>query len=160
MHRDFAQRLIEAGQLERAREELRLALTVDSSFPEIEDTRAEILGLDGQFDSALDVVSRYESRSGVSDAALRGYLLARAGRTVEATAILRELEREAKRERRLLSTDRARVLLGLGKPDSAIGLLSAGVEQHDAWELYSSWSQTIRSDPRFQAVLRRAGVAR
>ena len=121
-----------------------------------------IQGLDGQFDSALAALSRYESRSGVSNTALRGNLLARAGRTVEATAILRELEREAKREGRLLSTDRAMVLLGLGKPDSAIALLGAGVDRHEAWEFYGwRWQwQTIRSDPRFQAVLRRAGVAR
>lgn len=160
MHGDLAWRLLDAGQKGRAREEAGIAVAVDSGYPESEQTLAVIHALDGQYDSALAQLSRFESRSGKPVADMRGNFLARAGRTVEARAILRQLESEAKREGRPFGAGRAMVLLGLDEPDSAIALLGAGVEHHEKAEWYNWKWATIRADPRFQAVLRRAGVAR
>jgi TolB-like protein/Tfp pilus assembly protein PilF len=158
MHGDLGWSLLEAGQVDRARREVAVAMAVDSSYPESEEILAMIHAQTGQYDSALAEFTRYEARSGRQLPGLRGVLLAHMGRTAEARALLHEMERQAEREGDWDRGDRAELLLALGQADSALGVLKAAADRREWWYGLSYRWAPLQKDPRYQALLRQIGA--
>lgn len=86
-----------------------------------------------------------------------GHLLARTGRKMEAESVLAELRAQVERGR-LTYTAQAIVLAGLGRNEEALRALEEGLAHLDDSLLAAPRDprlQTLRSDPRFQAVVSR-----
>jgi serine/threonine-protein kinase len=80
-----------------------------------------------------------------------------AGNKREATKLLNELN-EMGRHQYVSPTLLANVYLGIGDKDKALTWLERGCEDHDGWALdykVIAFFDPLRSEPRFQAVLRR-----
>ena len=88
-----------------------------------------------------------------------GKILGDSGRKGEARKLLQELEERSKR-RYLSRCLIALVQIGLGEKDQAIASLQQGYRDRDQWILYlkvDPHMDDLRSDPRFQDLLRRVG---
>jgi TolB-like protein/Tfp pilus assembly protein PilF len=87
------------------------------------------------------------------------HALALAGRVVEAREILRQLEAAPSPT----AYDIALVYVGLGERDQAFRWLEKAVEQHSNFDQMTlnvdPRLDSVRSDPRFQSVLRRVGLS-
>ena len=116
----------------------------------------------GMYEQALDALGRgcgvgSENSKVVS---LRGYVLAKMGRTEEALQIVQSLV-SASKERYVPPYAIAQVHAGLGRPDEALRWLDRGVEEHDVHlamlPMEPKWD-ALRADRRFGEVLRRCGL--
>jgi len=116
----------------------------------------------GMYEQALDALGRgcgvgSENSKVVS---LRGYVLAKMGRTEEALQIVQSLV-SASKERYVPPYAIAQVHAGLGRPDEALHWLDRGVEEHDVHlamlPMEPKWD-ALRADRRFGEVLRRCGL--
>jgi tetratricopeptide (TPR) repeat protein len=80
-----------------------------------------------------------------------------AGRKPEAAKLIEELK-ERSREHYVSDAVFVEAYIGLGEKDEAIARLERAFEQHDQWMVdiksYLAWD-ALRSDPRFQALVRR-----
>jgi TolB-like protein len=115
----------------------------------------------GKFELALDALSRGGVGGENSKVmSLRGYVLAKAGRTAEAREVLKALE-SISRERYMPPYAIALVYAGLGETDAAFAWLDRAVEAHDVHLAMlptdSKWD-ALRGDARFAAVLRKCGL--
>ncbi|MFW6084691.1 MAG: tetratricopeptide repeat protein [Gemmatimonadota bacterium] len=116
----------------------------------------------GRYDEALAAFSRVDP-AGESPVAIaaRGYIYARTGRHGEARRMLDRLASGAGPSP-VVDMQRALVHLGLGEHDRALDLLERGLEE-PTWHMrllkVEPFYHPIRSDPRFQAILRRVGLA-
>jgi TolB-like protein/DNA-binding winged helix-turn-helix (wHTH) protein len=90
-----------------------------------------------------------------------GYAYARVGKTAEARKLLNDLKALSKR-RYVSRCDIAIIYTGLDEKDQAFAWLESGYEQHD-FTLVSAKGHPLldplRSDPRFQILLHRIGLA-
>jgi TolB-like protein/Flp pilus assembly protein TadD len=87
-----------------------------------------------------------------------GFALAAAGRTQEARQLLTEMESGPRSD-----THRAILLLGLGEREEALAMLSAAIGRHESEVLFLDAEphfESLRGDPRFQALRKRVGLAR
>jgi tetratricopeptide (TPR) repeat protein len=88
-----------------------------------------------------------------------GKVLGNSGRKQEARKLLQELEGRSK-HRYISPCLIALVQIGLGEKDQAIASLEQGYTDRDQWMLYlkvDPHMDDLRSDPRFQDLLRRVG---
>lgn len=107
------------------------------------------------FEKALQFSGNREGRAALAHA----YALA--GRTEEARSILRELKENGE-GRYLASPMIARIYLGLGEKDKAFEWLRKGVDERSYWIVFLKMDpvyDSIRSDPQFQQLLKRTGLA-
>ena len=116
----------------------------------------------GEYALALEALSR-GGREGVENSkviSLRGYVLAKMGRTSEARKVLNTLEALA-RQRYVPACATAMIHVGLGEHDKAFEWLDHAVEQHDvhlaSLPADSKWD-ALRGDARLSGVLRRCGL--
>jgi len=89
-----------------------------------------------------------------------GYAYGRAGRRADALRIAGELEKVSK-GRYVSPFDRALVYAGLGEREQVLAWLEKAYEVRDASisiNKRSPWFDSLRSDPRFQDLLRRMGL--
>lgn len=115
----------------------------------------------GEYAPALEALTRGgvggENSKVIS---LRGYVLARMGRTDEAREVLRTIEKLA-RERYMPACAIAMVHTGLGELDAAFTWLDRAVEEHDvhlaSLPADAKWDR-LRTDARFAGILRRCGL--
>jgi TolB-like protein/DNA-binding winged helix-turn-helix (wHTH) protein/Flp pilus assembly protein TadD len=113
-------------------------------------------------DLALKALTNAERFSGGNNSkvlSLKGYCLAKAGRTTEARAVLRRLE-TLSRERYVPSYAMALVHAGLGERDAALESLDRAYEARDVHLIFLTvdpkWER-YQDEPRFKALLRRCG---
>ena len=121
----------------------------------------ERAGEPGQAMDALAIAERY-SGGNSKTISLRGYIHAKQGRRDQALEVLKGLEARA-RERYVPPYAFALVRAGLGDRDAAFQWLDRALEVHDVHLVYLTvdpkWDE-YRSDPRFDALLKRCGFAR
>jgi tetratricopeptide (TPR) repeat protein len=89
-----------------------------------------------------------------------GHAYGRAGKSAEARKVLNEVIEESKR-RYVSWFDIAAIYAGLDEKDQAFACLEKAYEQHDARLVYLKLVpllDPLRSDPRFQGLLRRIGL--
>jgi len=115
--------------------------------------------LKGKVDKAVDAVERaagFSERNPWVLASLRN-LYSRAGRTEEATAVLKEIERRAQ-SGYVAPGVFGIMCLGLGQVEQALDWYEKAIEDRDAIALYLSTEPKLgrlRSHPRFQALRRK-----
>lgn len=157
----FARRFEEAeAHLQRIRE-------LYPRFPLTYIYIAQIASLQGRHTEAVEAAEAahalYEGEAGLS--AILGYAYARAGRSDEARALLRNLRDLAEEQpliARTTSFHEAYIYLGLGEYDAA---LSAFERAYEARVMYMSWVgiepifDPLRSEARFEAIIEKMGLA-
>ena len=100
------------------------------------------------------------SRGNSAAISMIGYASARAGDAAKARAILDELKSQSAHQY-IPPYNIAVVYLGLGERDEAFAWLEKANEEHDALvsflKIFPQWD-SVRSDPRFAAILKRIGL--
>ena len=140
----------------------RQSIVVDPEFWVGYIQLAQALEQLGQNDQALDALTSAGRFSGGNSkvVALRGYIFAKLGRTVEAREVLRTLVAIA-RERYVPPYAMALVHAGLSEPDDSFEWLDRAFGLHDVHLIFlpvdPKWDP-FRADARFAALLNRAGL--
>jgi Flp pilus assembly protein TadD len=140
----------------------RQAMVVDPQFWIAHFLLAQAAEQLGQTDLAFTELDKAEQLSGGNSkaVALRGYLLARLGRTREARDVLGSLE-AASRDRYVPPVAMALVNAGLGDRDAVFAWLERAHAARDVHVVYlpvdPKWD-SMRDDPRFVAFLARCGL--
>jgi len=155
--------LVLAGRVDLAIEQLRKTLEIEPNFAQAHWE----LGIAYVRKGALaQAIPEFRMATTLSpdftqyNAAL-GYAYARAGNTAEARKVLQELKELSKR-RYVSRCDFAIVHAGLGERDQALAWLEEALEQHDFMIVSAKGLplfEPLRSDPRFQNLLHRVGLA-
>ncbi len=140
----------------------RQSIVVDPEFWVGYMQLAQALEQLGQNDQALDALTSAGRFSGGNSkvVALRGYIFAKLGRTVEAREVLRTLVAIA-RERYVPPYAMALVHAGLSEPDDSFEWLDRAFDLHDVHLIFlpvdPKWDP-FRADARFAGLLNRAGL--
>jgi TolB-like protein/DNA-binding winged helix-turn-helix (wHTH) protein/Flp pilus assembly protein TadD len=156
-----AQIAFQAREYAAAIEHARRAILIDSEFWIGYMQLGQAYERTGQADLALAALTDAARFSGSNSKAtsLRGYVLAKTGRTNEAREVLRRLESDS-RERYVPPVAMALVHAGLGEGDGVIEWLAKAYDARDVHLIYlpvdPKWDP-YRADPRFQALLSRCG---
>jgi tetratricopeptide (TPR) repeat protein len=148
-----------AGQYNRALEQYRKALALDPNFPLAHFCIGLVYGRQGRYEEAL-VEMRQARALGMKDAqGLIGYIYAVSGRRREAQQVLDELNEVSKREN-VSAFNRAQLYVGLGDKERAFEWLEKAYADRE-WQLWllqeEKMFDPLRSDSRFQGLLRRVG---
>lgn len=152
-----------AGRLQEARREVGIALRMDSTYALGHFYLGRIFQAGGQLDSALaQYAATGALRTWIPTLAAEGYVQARLGRRREAAATLVQMD-SASHTRYVTAYGVALVHAALGRPDSAFAWLRRAKEERTNWmvwlDLDPRWSP-IRNDPRFDELVRQAGLPR
>ena len=114
------------------------------------------------FAAATDTLQRAAQLDGsLTILALQAHVLAVAGRTKEARAVLRRIE-EAAQRRYFCPYEIASVYVSLGDNDTATRLFRKGTDERAdcmAWLGVEPWIDPYRADPRYRTLLRDVGLA-
>ncbi|MCH6553888.1 MAG: tetratricopeptide repeat protein [Acidobacteria bacterium] len=150
-----------AERYDEALEQYRKGLELDPNFPLIHGVLAWLYLETGSYEEAIahseKSLSLLGTRVAPGEISWSGYIYGQTGRRTEALILLDELKKRAKREY-VSSAALADVYLGLGEMEQALSLLEKAYEEHDVflvWLKNHRIYDSLRSDPRFQALLRR-----
>jgi len=151
-----------AGRHEDAIAQLKQTLALDSTYVQARWRLAGALTSAGRFTEALDEGNRLVTLSDSSSPALAllAAIDARAGRRDEARALLDELLARSRRQY-VPSASIAAVFDALGDADSALTWLEKAFAERSnaiAYLAVGYQNAPLRRDPRFQALLARAGL--
>jgi TolB-like protein/DNA-binding winged helix-turn-helix (wHTH) protein/Flp pilus assembly protein TadD len=155
------QLLVHAGRADEALASLRKSVELDPNFWFTRMIASSAYAEKGMYAEAAAEGRKARELFGGSShpSAFLGYALARAGRRDEARVELEWMLGRSK-ERFLSPYNVALVYHGLGETDEALAWLGRGVEQRDPRMTFlgaePKWNN-LRSDPRFQGLLRRVG---
>jgi eukaryotic-like serine/threonine-protein kinase len=147
------------GHYDEAIEQCRKALELEPHAWLALDVMGRALLLEGRPQEALRVLERAEDPPPHLRAAIARALIA-LGRSVEARRLLRDLEREAHRHY-VRPEAIAEVYVALGEPDAAFRWLDEAYRARSTGVLQLKMEQAwgpIRSDPRFAALVKKAGL--
>jgi len=139
--------------------QLQKALELEPDFVWAHASLAEVYARKGRYEESLAACETVASLFGGNaySRALRGRILAMAGRTDEATTILNDLKKQAKLEAmELISLGDAYNVLG--DKDNAFKFLEAAYQERISMMIFLGVHpgfDNIRSDPRFADLLRR-----
>jgi TolB-like protein/Flp pilus assembly protein TadD len=150
-----------AGDYEAALAASEQALALNPTFPASLTVKGRTLAELGRYDEALATLqllrSTADSPSAMADT---GRILALSGRTQEAQAVLEQLQAAIGADGTTQSEEPAFILLALGRRDEAMALLEDAVNEGSTrvlWLREDPRVDTLRSEPRFQALLDRIG---
>jgi tetratricopeptide (TPR) repeat protein len=149
-----------ARQYDQAIEHLKTTLEMDRNSGYARALLGYAYAAKGEFDKAIDeykIVLQLEGKS-TSVQCYMGYALAKAGRRAEAEAILKEL----KSTKEYVSPGELAVLYsGLGDKEGALATLERAYDERDLQLRFLKVDphfDDLRSEPRFQALLRKVGL--
>jgi Flp pilus assembly protein TadD len=148
-------------QYEQAVEQARKVQLLDPEFPRTHFWLGRVYA---QMDKYSEAIAEAQRAAPSPDSTVRvtelAYACARAGKNAEARGFLRELQERSKRGY-VPAYDLAVVHLALGEKEAALQWLQRAYEEHD-WGLVMLAVEPrldpLRSDPRFQALLRKVGL--
>jgi len=152
-----------AGQNDEAIAQINQIFRIDPQYPKAHETLALIDLRMGKYKKAIREFEVSEKYGLDGELAPRGYAYARLGDTGEALKIRSELQKlEKKSPSGQVSGDLAMVEMGLGDRDAALTWLEKEYQQHNDDGLLSlnvdPIFAPIRTDPRFQALVRRVKI--
>jgi DNA-binding SARP family transcriptional activator/Tfp pilus assembly protein PilF len=149
-----------ADRLDRAADEARIGLALDPTSIDGYWVLAEVFLRRGDLTQAEEYARRYVDAGGdvPANSTTLGEILARTGRTSEARAYAARLALLAHRDGPSLVA-LARTEMSLGNRDRALRLLEQAVRQRVFTIPFQPYWDPLRSDPRFQAVVRAQGLA-
>jgi TolB-like protein/Flp pilus assembly protein TadD len=159
IHTEFAQALVRLRRFDEAIEEIKRAQEIDPSFADAQLLLAEAYRRKGDSGRALAAFEQLAVQSRNVPHPWVGYGFAITGRKREAEAVLAALEKESKK-RYISPQSFAIVHMGLGNKEQALNYLAKAYEERsfiapgmadDRWDV-------LRSEPRFQDILRRMGL--
>jgi DNA-binding SARP family transcriptional activator/TolB-like protein/Tfp pilus assembly protein PilF len=158
-HNALAWRLRGADQLDKAATEARIALALDTAAIDGHWILAEVYLRSGRFAEAEQSARRYVRAGGdiPANSTTLGEILARTGRTSEASAYAARLALLATRDGPSLVA-LARTEMALGHHDRALELLERAVREHVFTIPFQPYWDPIRHEPRFRAVMRAQGL--
>jgi TolB-like protein/Tfp pilus assembly protein PilF len=151
-----------ARRPDRAIEQLSKTIELDANFPYAHFVLAQAYGQQGRYDEAIAEVRKASRLLGNNPEVLArlGCFLALSKRKGQARAILSKLK--ALKERKHVSSyDIAIIHAGLGEPDQAFEWLEVAFADHDETVGLMGIDpllDSLRPDPRFADLLRRAGL--
>jgi TolB-like protein/Tfp pilus assembly protein PilF len=150
-------------QYDRAIEQYRAALALDPSFVQAHLWFGRPYLEKGMFAEAIAELRQAVelSKGSTISLAVLGHAYASAGRGPEAREILRQLEERAKATY-LPSYWIALIYTGLGETDTALTWLERAADERSSWLVWIKVEprfDRLRSDPRFEVLLRRLGLA-
>ena len=157
-----AQFLIHAGQTDEALTRLQKTLELDPNYWLAHLYLAGAYIEKGMYSEAVAEARKAREFSGASTTPISflGYALAKSGKQAEARAELEELLRLSK-ENYVSPYNIAMIYNGLDKRDETLAWLERGFVQRDVrmtfLKVEPKWNN-LRSDPRFQDLLRRVGL--
>ena len=155
--------LIFAGQVDEGLDRLRKTLELDPNHVLSHSFSAQGYLAKQMFFEAAEEARKALKISPENGRALSllGYALARSGKTSEARALV-DKQIKASSERYVSGTSIAIVFNGLGDHEKALSWLERAVQEHDLRLIFlkvdPTWNN-LRSEPRFQAVLKRIGLS-
>ncbi len=149
-------------QYDQAIKELKNTLAMDPNFTLAHLFLGWAYEQRGMFDQAI---AELEKVTGLfagrwSGSAALGHAYAVAGRRAEALKVLKRLEEESKR-REVSKAEIALIYAGLGEKERAFAWLEKAYQDRDSWLVYMKADprfDPLRSDPRFQDLVRRVGL--
>jgi tetratricopeptide (TPR) repeat protein len=157
---DLGRIFIFRGQYDEAIAQLQKTLEMDPDFGVARFNLGVAYEGKGMYEEAIEEYQKMSAGTG-RDHPRTGYVYALSGKRGEAKKVLDELKEESK-NRPVSPLAMAVIHAGLGENEQAIDLLEKSLEQGDADLLYflgvqPTWDG-LRSEPRFQALLRRIGL--
>ena len=149
------------GQYDQAIEQLQKTLEMDGNFIRTHQVLGLVYLRRGQYEQAIAEYERARQLNGDTNTLVHlGYAYAVAGRRSEAQKTLGQMI-ELEKLGRVLPSDIAMVYMGLGNIDRAFAWLEKSYETHEnlSFIKVNSEFERLRSDPRYAALLERAGLA-
>jgi TolB-like protein/Tfp pilus assembly protein PilF len=164
MHFSLGMLLYASGQNEEAIEQLRTTVAMDAKFPLSHIVLGLTFGRKGKFEEAIAEFKQALVIAGAKPlwSGFLGQVYASAGKTEKAVETLNELF-VAARSHYVPPVAFAVLYAGLGKTDDAFQWLTKAVEERDGLLIYlrvGSVFDSMRSDPRFPAILTQVGLQR
>jgi len=159
-HSGLAEMLLATGQFDDAIKQLRTVFELDPKFAVAHGTLGEIYTQEGKFKEAIQEFQIEQKLGGNHELGRIGYAYAHLGNKKETLRILSQLEAQED-ETSGVSFDLAVVELGLGNKEKAIAWLQKLSEERNDDSLLSLPTDHVldplRTDPRFQDIVRRTG---
>ena len=164
---EFGAVLILARRYDEAIAQIQRTLQMDPSFSRAHLMMAEAHAYVGAYDQALDELARalQDGTLGAEDqelVAVKGYVLAMAGRRAEALAIVGRLAERYRQHREAVAGGIVTIYAALGDKARALDWLATAVESHDSEISYLKVDRRLdglRSDPRFERILAQLGLS-
>lgn len=159
---DVADVLFAAHRYDESVQQSRKAIDLDPEFPIAHYELGQALAQKKIFNGAIEELEKANRLSGgdTTCVAVLAYAYAASGRTDEARKLLDELNKRTDR-RFSYPADEALIYASLNDNDEAMALLEKAYNDHfDAQVLRSPAFDTLRSEPRFQELLRHMGLGR
>lgn len=152
-----------AHSFEEAERKANRALELEANFAPIHLFLGRVYEETGRFDEAVDAFGKSVAISGGAARYLSGlgHGYGAAGRIAEAREVLAELDAMAQR-RYVSAYDFATIHAGLGEKEAVFGWLEKAYEERSTWLAMlkaDSRFDPLHSDPRFQDLVRRLGLA-
>jgi tetratricopeptide (TPR) repeat protein len=154
----LAQSLYEARHYDEAVSELHKTLDLGPYMWPAHLYLGKTLAERGQLQEAVEELKKAGDFTAEPIATI-GYVYGRMGRATDARKVIADLQLRSKKGY-VAPSNFAKVYIGLGDRDQALAWLEKGYPQHDFWLSFLKGDpmfDSLRSDPRFQDLVRRIG---
>ncbi len=154
----LSQSLYEARRYDEAISQLRKTLDLEPRFWPAHVYLGKTLAEQGHYQAAIEELKKAGDFTSEPYATI-GYVYGRMGRTADARKVIADLQEQLK-EGYVAPTNFATVYIGLGDKEQAFAWLEKGYQQRDFWITFLKGEpifDSLRSEPRFQDLVRRVG---